>query len=138
MDAEREDRRETADASESDGDAPPAGAAADCVATASGSTERQDSAKAQPFDGLGSRIDALKKEQAELLAKKKQCMKDLKNAERRRRRLKKKARNLSVDDLKQLLDMRGPGEMEETAVGAAPSVSPKKKQKKFQEGRNVS
>ena len=138
MDAEREDRRETADASESDGDAPPAGAAADCIAAGSGSTERQDSGKAQPFDGLGSRISALKKEQAELLTQQKQHMKDFPNAKRGRRRFIQKARNLSMDDLQQFVDMRGPGEMEETAVGAAPSVSPKKKQKKFQEGRSVS
>lgn len=135
MDAEEAERREAASASECDGDGPPAGAGADSVAAGSAGRELPEAGKAQTFDGLGSRIDALKREQAEILARKKQCMKDLKNAERRRRRLKKKARNLSVDDLKQLLDMRGPVEVEQAAaVGQSAVANAKKKQKKSKDG----
>lgn len=137
MDAEEADCREAAGACESDGDAPAAGSAADCASAGSGDKGGHVNGKTPPFDGLGSRIDALKREQAELLAKKKQCMKDLKNAERRRRRLKKKARNLSVDDLKQLLDMRGPVDTEEPTIPVTPIAPGQKKPKKSQEQVNV-
>ena len=100
------------------------------VSSGSGDGDIRDGGNTRTFDGLGSRIDALKREQAELLAKKKQCVKDLKNAERRRRRLKKKARTLSADDLQQLLEMRSAAEVEETVGGASGAGSTKKKQKK--------
>lgn len=57
-------------------------------------------------ESLAERIAKLKAEQAALIDQKKKTSKDLKNAERKRRRLKQKARTLSDDDLVQLLQMR--------------------------------
>ena len=71
----------------------------------------------------------MKQEQAELLAKKKQCAKDLRNAEKRRRRLKKKARTLSADDLEQLLAMRSAVAEGETLLRTGAGDAAKKKQK---------
>ena len=114
---------------ERDGDGPAAAAPAGGPASDSGDGAVRDGPAPQKADDLASRIDALKQEQAELLAKKKQCAKDLRNAEKRRRRLKKKARTLSADDLEQLLAMRtADGEGETLSRTAARDV-PKKKQK---------
>lgn len=55
---------------------------------------------------LTSRIDGLKAEQTALLQQKKRLAKDLRNAERKRRRLKQKAKTLSDEDLVQLLALR--------------------------------
>jgi len=55
---------------------------------------------------LSSRIDGLKAEQTALLLQKKRLAKDLRNAERKRRRLKQKAKTLSDEDLVQLLALR--------------------------------
>lgn len=55
---------------------------------------------------LTSRIDGLKAEQTALLQQKQRLAKDLRNAERKRRRLKQKAKTLSDEDLVQLLALR--------------------------------
>ncbi len=57
-------------------------------------------------DDVLARICALKAEQSALRAQKKSITKDLRNAERRRKRLKKKAKQLSDTDLVAVLRMR--------------------------------
>ena len=57
-------------------------------------------------DMLKDQIEALKHEQATMRAAKKKITKDLKNAERRRKRLRKRAKQLSDDDLIAVLRMR--------------------------------
>lgn len=59
-----------------------------------------------PADSLDTRINAMKAEQNDLAARRKQVRKELKNAERKRQRLKKRARNLSDADLEELISMR--------------------------------
>ena len=56
--------------------------------------------------GLSSRISALKESKAALKKERQQILKDLRNAERRRRRLKRKAKELPNDDLMEVLAMR--------------------------------
>ena len=57
-------------------------------------------------DVLKSQIDELKAEQASQRAKRKKVNKDLRNCEKRRQRLKKRAKMLSDDDLIAVLRMR--------------------------------
>ena len=75
------------------------------AANAAGAVDKPGEKAAAP-DSLAARIAKLKAEQAALMEQKKRTSKDLKNAERKRRRLKQKARTLSDDDLVQLLQMR--------------------------------
>ena len=56
--------------------------------------------------GLSSRISDLKESKAALKKERQQVLKDLHNAERRRRRLKRKAKELPNDDLMEVLAMR--------------------------------
>ena len=56
--------------------------------------------------GLSSRISDLKESKAALKKERQQILKDLRNAERRRRRLKRKAKELPNDDLMEVLAMR--------------------------------
>ncbi len=66
---------------------------------------------------LLSEIEKLRKEQADLRASKKRVAKELKNAEKRKKRLKCKAKQLSKDDLLAVLLMRE----ESNAAPSAPS-----------------
>ena len=65
-------------------------------------------------------IGRLKEEQAALRAEKKKVAKALKNAEKRRSRLKKKARQLSDGDLVAVLHMRAASQKSDDKDGAAP------------------
>jgi hypothetical protein len=94
------------------GAAPPAGGV---------TAEAADLAAAAGQDSLLDAIAALKSEQKALRTQRRQVAKDLKNAERRRSRLKKRARLLSDQDLAQVISMRA-------AAGAASGGSPAKKQ----------
>ena len=67
--------------------------------------------------GVSKQIDALLEEQKKMRAQKAQLAKDLKNAQRRRSRLKHKARLLSASDLASVLVLRQ--EEEEQKVKAA-------------------
>ena len=73
-------------------------------------------------EGLLSSIGRLKAEQAALRAEKKKVTTELRNAEKRRARLKKKARQLSDHDLTVVLQMRN-----DTATTAASKESVQKK-----------
>ena len=69
-------------------------------------------------EALLEKIERLKKEQQEARQRKKQLTKDLKNAEKRRARLRKRARQLSDVDLRELLRMRQtPAEEEGAPAG---------------------
>jgi|APCry1669189034_1035192.scaffolds.fasta_scaffold55534_2 hypothetical protein len=57
-------------------------------------------------DVLGGQIDKLRHARAALAADRKRLMKELKNAEKRRRRLKQRAQSLSTDDLVAVMQMR--------------------------------
>ena len=65
-------------------------------------------------------IDRLKEEQAALRAEKKKVAKALKNAEKRRSRLKKKARQLSDTDLVAVLQIRAASQKSDDKDGGAP------------------
>jgi hypothetical protein len=103
----------------------------ECVATArpahdSAEGERVsvdflEKARAHLPDSAADRIAELKAERAELLAEKKRVQKDLKNEERKRRRLVEKARNLSMHDLATVLGVR--------VAAAASKAKPKAKAK---------
>ena len=67
---------------------------------------------------LTTAIGSLKEEQQRLKDQKKRLAKELKNAQRRKRRLKGKARQLSNEDLLAVLLMR-----EETATGTSASAA---------------
>ena len=81
-------------------------------------------------------IARLKKEQADIRAQRAQVAKELKNAEKKRSRLKKKAKLLSDKDLLDVLHLRtvekadrqtaAPAEDKDTSADAAPAVSAKK------------
>ena len=74
--------------------------------TAAASVTEAASSNTGPADSLDTRINAMKAEQNDLAARRKQVRKELKNAERKRQRLKKRARNLSDADLEELISMR--------------------------------
>ena len=59
-----------------------------------------------PKDPLGAQIEALRKEQQDMKDQKKRLQKDLRNAERKKRRLTERARRLSDKDLVAVLMMR--------------------------------
>ena len=59
-----------------------------------------------PKDPLGAQIEALRKEQQDMKDQKKRLQKDLRNAERKKRRLSERARKLSDKDLVAVLMMR--------------------------------
>ena len=67
----------------------------------------QDVVKACKQPNLLEQIAALKAEQKEMRSKKKKLSQTLRNAERRRTRLRKKAKLLSDNDLLDVLRMRG-------------------------------
>ena len=90
--------------SEAVGPPPPGGKGA-----ADGVMKAAEDAPATPQPGsstLDAAIEELKEQQAKLLKERKKVTSDLKNAARKRRRLKEKARNLSDADLVELMALR--------------------------------
>jgi len=81
-----------------------------------------EAAKKTGHDILKSIAD-LRRQQQDLRAMKKQVAKKLKNEEKRRSRLRKKARALTDSDLVALLKMRGDQQTEEAAKGGSSSSS---------------
>ena len=81
-----------------------------------------EAAKKTGHDILKSIAD-LRHQQQDLRAMKKQVTKKLKNEEKRRSRLRKKARALTDSDLVALLKMRGEQQTEETAQGGSSQSS---------------
>ena len=73
-------------------------------------------------DVLKTQIDTLKAEQSSMKQRRMKLAKDLRNAERRRQRLKRKAKQLSDDDLLTVLRMRR-GAIDATSTTAASSSS---------------
>ena len=80
-----------------------------------GSTDNEKGAKAK---SIVDEIGALKQKQKEARDLKKQISKDLRNAEKRRQRLKKRARQLTDADLVAVMTLRARGK-EVNAAGAA-------------------
>ena len=72
---------------------------------------------------LLQKIQRLKTEQAEIRKNRRQFTRDLRNAEKRRTRLRKRARQLSDADLRQVLQMRATPP-EPPAAEAAPAAEP--------------
>lgn len=68
---------------------------------------------------LLTKISRLKSEQSEMRKRRQQLTRDLKNAEKRRTRLRKRARQLSDADLRAVLEMRKPADDEPTASDRA-------------------
>lgn len=81
-----------------------AGSAAEPLA--SGVVAKVDKVLAESSGGLTKQIENLKKAQQEARKARQQLSRDLRNAQRRKRRLKAKSRMLSVDDLVDVLMMR--------------------------------
>jgi len=76
---------------------------------------------------LNRNIERLKQEQQELKTAKKRLQKELHNAERKRKRLRDRARQLTDEDLVSVLQMRGEKKQEtpeaEAAEGPAKTVA---------------
>ena len=77
------------------------------------------SAGTKPSQSLHASIDRLKLEQHRLKTSKKQIVKELRNAERKRRRLRERARQLTDEDLLSVMVMRKRKENEATAAAAS-------------------
>jgi len=73
---------------------------------------------------LNKHIQQLKEEQAALLASRKRLQKDLRNAERKKRRLRDRARQLTDDDLVSVLMMRKDLKKNDNAADANAAVAP--------------
>ena len=75
---------------------------------------------------LTASISPLKREQKDMRAARKKLTKDLKNAEKRRTRLKKRARQLSDADLVAVLQMRGsvPSQTSDAANSTSAASTP--------------
>lgn len=102
-----------------------------CAAVGAADCQDKSVEKAASPESLAVRIEKLKAEQAALIEQKKKTSKDLKNAERKRRRLKQKARTLSDDDLVQLLQLRNAAPAEASGeASAAASKRPKRSEAK--------
>ena len=81
---------------------------ADHAAAASSALTGRDALLANlGSDVVSARIKTLKAQRQQMLAEKKAVARALKNAQRQRNRLKRKAKNLSTDDLVEVLTMRG-------------------------------
>ena len=74
-------------------------------------------------EALNASIDRLKAEQKAMKEAKEKLNKDLKNAEKRRTRLKKRARQLSDADLVAVLQMRGSVPTASSSSGGTSSTS---------------
>ena len=104
--------------------APPTSASS---STVSGDDERPmtpraavpPSAGTTPSQSLNASIDRLKLEQHRLKTSKKQIVKELRNAERKRRRLRERARQLTDEDLLSVMLMRKEKKKEATAAAAS-------------------
>ena len=96
------------------------------AADSTGTTDKSDDSAVKAGETLAARIAKLKAEQNALIEQKKRTSKDLKNAERKRRRLKAKARTLSHDDLLQLLQMRSDGSAENSSGSSSSDKKPTK------------
>ena len=69
-------------------------------------------------NSITSQIDALRAEQAAIIQNRKRVKKELRNAERKRTRLKSHAKRLSDDDLVQVLRMREESRQQESEPAA--------------------
>ena len=78
---------------------------------------------ALPGDALSASISKLKKKQAELRNQKKELAKDLRNAERRKKRLRTHARQLTDEDLVQVLMLRKQQRADRNALEVASTAS---------------
>ena len=75
------------------------------------------SAESTPSQSLNASIERLKLEQHRLKTSKKQIVKELRNAERKRKRLRERARQLTDEDLLSVMLMRKEKKKEPTAAG---------------------
>ena len=78
---------------------------------------------ALPDDALTAAIGKMKKKQAELRNQKKQLAKDLRNAERRKKRLRTRARQLTDEDLVQVLMLRKQQRADRSSVEVSSTAS---------------
>lgn len=78
---------------------------------------------ALPEDALSASIQKLKKKQAELRNQKKDLAKDLRNAERRKKRLRTRARQLTDEDLVQVLMLRKQQRADRNSLEVASTAS---------------
>lgn len=105
-DSDGEGRGRSSDGEEPRRDGAPAGSSAD---TLSIDEKPGDATTSATGSELLDTIDRLKKQQRDLKAAKKRLSTELRNAEKRRGRLRKKAKQLSDQDLLDVLKMRASG-----------------------------
>lgn len=98
-----------------------AAAAAEPAERAAGEGDGRDFT--EDGEPLLKKIERLKTEQTAMRKRRKELTKDLKNAEKRRTRLRKRARQLSDADLREVLEMRRP-EQEHLAAAAGAAAEP--------------
>ena len=77
----------------------------------------------QPTGGLLQQIQKLKAEQKAARERRKVANKELKNAERRKRRLKTRARQLTNDDLPEVMGLRGDARASTAHFSSAAAMS---------------
>ena len=83
------------------------------------------SAATTPSQSLNASIDRLKLEQRRLKTSKKHNVKELRNAERKRKRLRERARQLTDEDLLSVMLLRKEKKKEPTAAAAAEDAETK-------------
>ena len=76
-----------------------------------------------PASDLASKIQALRKQQQEYIAERKRIARELRNAERKRRRLKERAKTLSNSDLAEVIALRALAAAEPKTAAAAKARS---------------
>lgn len=78
---------------------------------------------ALPEDALSASINAMKRKQAEMRKQKQELAKDLRNAERRKTRLRHRARQLTDEDLVQVLMLRKQQRADRNALEVSSTAS---------------
>ena len=104
--------------SEASATASGSGGAADDTVTSAASSTTRDAAGDSATSVIVDNIARLKKEQAEIRAQRKRITQELKNAEKKRSRLKKKAKLLSDKDLLDVLHLRSVEKGDKQTTGA--------------------
>lgn len=122
-----DDGRAEGEATVGSASAPPAVAAPPGAEATAESTPPSDGARTEEADTrlstLSARINDLKRVQAEMALSKKKAASELRNLERKRGRLAKKARLLSDDDLLLVLKLRQERSLERAAASGSGSTA---------------
>ena len=119
-DSDGEHRERSACADEASGGGPPTGTAAETPAI---DEKPGDTSTSATGSELLDTIDRLKKQQRDMKAERKRIATELRNAEKRRARLRKKANQLSVVDLVDILKIRACGRSSPSGSSGSTAVA---------------